>query len=71
MMILNPWEVKQVGPGAFTYYGQTCIKCSFCGEQWTLMLGTKLCDRCLELKRRVQADPHLARRALAELESQE
>lgn len=47
------------------------ILCKLCGERETPMLGTKLCDRCWELKRRVEADPHLARRVLAEMESEE
>lgn len=70
-MFVNPGDVLEVKPGTFEHRGSPVIKCSFCGEQWTFSFGTKLCDRCWELKRRVQADPHLARRALAEMDSQE
>lgn len=71
-MSVNPSEVVEVSPGLHQdRFGRQIVKCSFCAEQWTYMTGTKLCDRCWELKRRVQADPHLARRALAELDAHE
>ena len=39
--------------------------CRICGHE-TAMLGTKLCDRCWELERRITADLELARRIFAE-----
>lgn len=35
------------------------VPCRICGEE-TLMLGTKLCDRCWEIETRVQMDPAIA-----------
>lgn len=35
------------------------IDCRLCGEP-TVMTGTKLCDRCWELERRIHRDPQLA-----------
>ena len=43
----------------------TTTICRVCGCE-TAMLGTKLCDRCWELERRIHADPELARHILAE-----
>lgn len=37
--------------------------CDICGTP-TSMLGTKLCDRCWELKTRITSDPEIARRIL-------
>jgi len=39
------------------------IPCSLCAQP-TAMEGTKLCDRCWELKRRIEADPELAKKIL-------
>ncbi len=44
---------------------KTC-PCTWCGRP-TKMLGTKLCDPCWELERRVRMDPLLAARMLAAL----
>lgn len=44
-------------------FGQEIIKCTLCGNP-TTMLGTKLCDRCWELKSRIEADPDLAKKIL-------
>ena len=46
--------------------GEKIIDCLLCGGE-TTMLGTKLCDRCWELKRRIEADPELTREILAGL----
>jgi len=42
------------------------IACRLCGAM-TGMLGTQLCDRCYELETRIQRDPELSRKILAEL----
>ena len=42
------------------------VPCRFCGVA-THMLGTSLCDRCWELSRRMQDDPELAAKILAEI----
>ncbi len=39
------------------------IPCTICGEP-TVYFGTKLCDRCWELERRIQAAPELALKIL-------
>ena len=39
------------------------VACTVCGDQ-TRWLGTKLCDRCWELKNRIEQDPWLALRIL-------
>ena len=41
------------------------IPCRLCGVP-TRMKGTKLCDRCWELERRVLADPEMTRKILEE-----
>lgn len=40
--------------------------CTLCGKQ-TRMMGTKLCDRCWEIKSRIKSDPELALQILTEL----
>lgn len=40
------------------------IPCTMCSKP-THMLGTKLCDGCWELKRRIETDPDMARKILA------
>ena len=42
------------------------IPCTLCGTK-TNMLGTKLCDRCWELKSRIEASPELASKILQNL----
>ena len=39
------------------------VPCELCGEQ-TPMTGTRRCDRCWELERRIHANPDLARSIL-------
>jgi len=39
------------------------IPCRICGEP-TIMLGTKLCDRCWELEGRIKSDPEIALKIL-------
>jgi hypothetical protein len=39
------------------------VPCTDCGTP-TTMLGTKLCDGCWELRRRVESNPEMARRIL-------
>lgn len=46
------------------------IPCGICGRP-TRYLGTKRCDRCWELESRINADPHLARRILAALDTED
>lgn len=41
------------------------VPCRWCSAP-TAMLNTKECDRCWELRRRVWADPELAKRMLEE-----
>lgn len=42
------------------------VDCRLCGTP-TPMLGTKLCDGCWELERRVLSDPEMARKILANM----
>lgn len=42
------------------------VPCSVC-ETPTAMTGTRLCDRCWELERRIHADPEIARKILDEM----
>lgn len=44
---------------------ETC-KCTLCGNP-TPMLNTRLCDGCYELKHRIEAQPHLARKLTSSL----
>ena len=39
------------------------VPCVLCGAP-TLMAGTRRCDRCWELERRIERDPHLAQKIL-------
>lgn len=49
-----------------TSRGRTVSSCQLCGElKHTPQVGSRLCDRCWELKWRIEADPDLARRILA------
>jgi hypothetical protein len=43
------------------------VPCELCSKP-TQMLGTKRCDPCWELERRIRHDPELARRILEGLE---
>lgn len=43
------------------------VPCGLCGLP-TIMTGTKRCDRCWELERRIESDPDLARWILARTE---
>lgn len=45
--------------------GEEEIPCKLCGEP-TKKIGTKMCDRCFELKGRIEADPELSLKILAE-----
>lgn len=46
------------------------IPCCLCKKP-TRMLGTKLCDRCWELERRISSDPKLAAQVLDKLSEKE
>ena len=46
------------------------VECRICGEP-TPMLGTKLCDRCWELERRIQVDPLIAKKILENMEEKD
>jgi len=41
------------------------VPCTLCGAK-THMTGTRLCDRCWELRKRIEADPELAQKILNE-----
>ena len=43
--------------------------CRICGES-TEMLGTRLCNRCWELERRIHNDPELAEKILNRLKEE-
>lgn len=47
----------------------TAIPCVWCGKP-TLMTGTKCCDRCWELDRRIRGQPELARKMLEALDAE-
>jgi hypothetical protein len=42
------------------------VACRLCGEA-TFMIGTKMCERCWQLERRITHDPDLAVKILKEL----
>lgn len=42
------------------------VPCEICGDQ-TPMAGTKRCNRCWELERRILADPELANKILLQI----
>lgn len=42
------------------------VSCELCGSP-TDMTGTKRCNRCWELEKRIQADPELAQKILKKL----
>jgi hypothetical protein len=44
------------------------VPCELCGDP-TPMTGTKRCDRCWELERRIKSDPELAKRIFLQLNS--
>lgn len=70
MSTLNEDQILRHPDGRLTTLdGRSPVtRCTFCEEKFTFMMGTKLCDRCWELKRRVEMDPELARKALEQLE---
>lgn len=49
--------------------GQSLVPCELCGMV-TPMLGTRRCDSCWELERRIRRDPDLARRILQAVDFQ-
>lgn len=51
---------------SYDRFGQETTECTLCNQE-TPMIGTKLCDRCWELKSRIEADPELARKILASI----
>ncbi|MCP4651101.1 MAG: hypothetical protein GY853_13630 [PVC group bacterium] len=55
---------KFYGGIPYNKFGEKLIKCEICGEP-TTMLGTKHCDRCHELKIRIERDPELTKKILA------
>jgi hypothetical protein len=42
------------------------VPCTLCGKP-TLMLGTKLCDSCWEISRRIESEPSKAIKVLESL----
>ena len=48
--------------------GDDQVPCGICGDP-TRMTGTKRCDRCWELERRIEDDPKLAKLILERIES--
>lgn len=47
-------------------FGQPLIDCRRCDGK-TTMLGTKLCDGCWELERRIRSQPKIAAKILHEI----
>jgi hypothetical protein len=47
--------------------GQETTPCKYCGKQ-TPMLGTKLCDPCWELERRIYTSPEIAIQILGQFD---
>lgn len=45
------------------------VNCLLCGGK-TTKIGTKLCDRCWELKTRIEANPIVARLVLRKLDTE-
>lgn len=48
------------------YIDQKTIPCEWCGAP-TRMFGTKKCDGCWELYRRIESQPELAQKMLAKI----
>jgi hypothetical protein len=49
-------------------YAEDTVDCTICGDK-TTMTGTKLCDRCWELKTRIEMDSDLAKKIIKNFES--
>ena len=47
---------------------ESTVPCKYCGEP-TLMLGTKLCDNCWEIKKRTELNPNLTRLILNDIKA--
>lgn len=45
------------------------VDCLLCGGE-TTKIGTKLCDRCWELKTRIEANPTVARLVMRKLDTE-
>lgn len=59
----QPWKLcKGHGRLSITVEAET-VPCGLCGKP-TTSTGTKRCDRCWELERRIQSDPEIALRIL-------
>lgn len=63
-MDINIW--KQEGNQTFNRFGEEIIECTLCGGR-TTMKGTRRCDSCYELESRIQRNPDLARKILAQI----
>lgn len=50
--------------------GSLFTACKLCGED-TPYLGTKQCNECWELEKRIQANPTIARKVLAAIDAAE
>ncbi len=50
----------------FNCYGQELVPCELC-QALTTSTGTKRCDPCWELEKRIQRDPELARKIINSL----
>lgn len=61
-------EKKQIKPKEIkSGKNKKIIPCELCGEP-TSMLGTKRCDRCWELERRIESDPALTMKIIDDME---
>lgn len=48
---------------------ETTVECKLCGKP-TPMLGTKMCDGCWELDRRIRMNPEIAVKIMKEIENE-
>lgn len=52
----------------YNQYNEQVVKCELCLLRDTTMLGTKRCNTCWELERRIRIDLHLAKKIIAKIE---
>lgn len=59
---------EQTVPGR-DKWGRELVPCKWCSTP-TAMLGTRMCDGCWELERRISRDPELSRRILNSIQQE-
>lgn len=62
--------VKTENGKDYNRFGEEIITCIICNKEKTTMLGTKKCDICWELESRISSNFELAKKIIADLESE-